>query len=84
MTTTIHEQEFPFEEYRDEAGDFFISAEEAAHHTGLDMFHIWSVVECDGVFCYGPAHHYVNVLGFIATQEAHDGDTYYKEPYALD
>ena len=45
---------------------------------------IWSVVVCDDddepiTWTYGPNHHWVNVMGFTATQEHHDGDTYYHE-----
>lgn len=77
--TMTHTMGFPFEEIRDDSGDYFSTAEEAMNRTGLEEDHIWSVMEEDGVFYYGPAHHYINVLGYIATNEVHDLDTYYEE-----
>ena len=73
----MHEEEFPFEEIRDEQGDYFLTIEDAKKHTGHDESHIWSVTEHDNTWCYGPSHHYVNLIGYLATHEAHDGNTYY-------
>ena len=75
----IHEQEFPFEEIRDEHGDYFLTVADAKKHSGYDESHIWSVTESDGTWSYGPSEHYINLIGFIATHEAHDGNTYYEE-----
>ena len=77
--TNVLSVEFPFAEIRTAHGDYFPTVE-SAEAAGFTRDQIWSVCECDGVFCYGPSHHYVNVLGFIATAEKHDGNTYYEEP----
>jgi hypothetical protein len=95
MTYTVVEN-FPFEEIRAEGGNLFFSAADA-HAAGFDVDQIWSVVECDeyedddegdlelrtSVWVYGPSHHYVNVLGFVATHERHDGDTYFEERWSV-
>lgn len=70
--------EFPYEEIRMESGDYFPTAEEA-RLAGYTDNQIWSVTESDGVFSYGPIGHYVNLLGYIATVEEHDGNTYYED-----
>ena len=75
----IHEQEFPFDEIRDQHGDYFSTVADAKKHSGYDESHIWSVTECEGAWSYGPSHHYVNLIGYIATHEAHDGNSYYEE-----
>lgn len=74
-----HFTDFPFEEIRQEPdGDYFDSVQQALD-AGYALTQIWSVVECDGTWTYGPSHHYINRLGYIATVEHHDGDTYYHE-----
>ncbi len=80
MTSTIHETLFPFDEIRAEPnGDYFDSVADAMA-AGFDLDQVWSVVHGDGdSYCYGPSHHYVNLLGYVATTERHDGDTYYIE-----
>ena len=75
----VHNIEFPFEEIRDENGDYFNSPQ-AAVKQGYSVDQIWSLHELDNIFTYGPSHHRINVLGFIATDEHHDGNTYYEEP----
>lgn len=80
---TTYQQDFPFEEIRKADGNYFDSWAEAKA-AGWDDDQIWSIVEGDGdeeTWVYGPPHHYVNVLGFIATNERHDGDTYYEETF---
>jgi len=77
----IHEDEFPFDEIRDEHGDYFMTIEDAKKHTGYDESHIWSVTECENTWTYGASHHYVNLIGYLATHEAHDGNTYYEESF---
>lgn len=77
-----HEKDLPFDEIRKESGDYFDSIEEAMKETGLNACHIWSVVEADDDqggewICYGPCHHYINLLGLVATKEKHDCETYY-------
>lgn len=74
----IHYQEFPYEEVRRPSGDYFDTALEAAK-AGYGRDQIWSVAEEDDVITYGPAHHWVNVIGYIATKETHDCETYYIE-----
>ena len=79
---TLHHEEFPFDEIRDDDGDYFATVERAKTLTGYDESHIWSITETNDVYptyCYGPSHHYVNLIGYIATHEAHDGNTYYEE-----
>lgn len=96
MNNTVDEQpiesDFPFAEIRQESGDMFDTAEEAMKFTSYDDSHIWSVGDCDdeeyggeryGFAMYGPSHHYINILGFIATKERHDGDTYFTECYSM-
>ena len=83
----FYQKDFPFDIIRDEIcggnGDYFDSPKEAMLATGLSEKHIWSVVtgDEDNVWTYGPWHHYINVIGYIATKEAHDGDTYYEEDW---
>lgn len=69
---------FPYEELRDLDGNYFPSWK-ATSLAGYPDNQIWSVVEDNNVFTYGPPHHCVNVLGFIATEETHDGETYFTE-----
>ena len=79
-----HYCDFPFEEHRTKTdSDLFDSVQEALD-AGWLITQIWSVVACDDddepiTWTYGPNHHWVNVMGFTATQEHHDGDTYYHE-----
>ena len=85
---TIIEGDFPFQEIRDEVvggnGDYFDSWADAKK-AGFDDDQIWSVTHGDeDVYSYGPPHHYVNLVGFIATNERHDGATYYIEDVSLD
>ena len=80
MTTTIHEKMFPFDEIRAKPhGDYFDSVSDAME-AGFDLDQIWSVVHGDdNSYCYGPHLHYVNLLGYVCTNERHDGNTYYIE-----
>lgn len=75
---TDHFTYFPFEEIKRPDGHYFASWHEAKA-AGYADNQIWSVVESDGTYTYGPPHHYVNHVGHIATVESHDGDTYYHE-----
>ena len=77
MTTTVF-GDFPFHEYRKESGDFFDTWVEARGE-GFRDNQIWSVTEHENTIVYGPPQHYINLLGFVATKETHDGDTYYEE-----
>jgi len=72
--------EFPYEEIREKhTEDYFSTANQAWRETGYSLDHIWAISEEDGVWIYGPSHHYVNVVGYIATNEAHDDQTYFVE-----
>jgi len=71
-------KEFPFEEIRKPCGNYFDSWQDAKEQ-GFDDDQIWSVINVDDTFCYCPPHHYVNHIGHIATNERHDGKTYYEE-----
>lgn len=77
----IYEQ-FPFEqELRN--GGFYETIKELKD-LGFGDDQIWSVCEVeqeDGSLWYvtGPSHHSLNLLGFIATFQRHDGLTYYYE-----
>lgn len=73
-----HICDFPYEEIRKPSGDYFASWQEAKD-AGYDDDQIWSVVECEGTYTYGPPHHYVNHVGHVATKERHDMETYYHE-----
>lgn len=75
----IIKADFPFEEIKDAEGNMFFNWG-AASIAGYPDNQIWSVIEGENdTIVYGPPHHYVNNLGYIATAEAHDGETYYHE-----
>lgn len=77
--------DFPFEEIRTESGDYFASVADAlAHPDCKGINNIWSVVESEGTYCFGPAHHWVNLIGYVVTKEGHDGETYYEEAPSMD
>lgn len=77
---TLHNKDFPFIEVRAKNEGYFETRIDA-ENAGYNVNQIWSVAVSDEmVFTYGPSHHYINVLGYIATEEPHDGDTYYEEP----
>ena len=78
--------DFPFDEIKDSGGDYFYNVDSAIKQTGLSAKNIWSVVSDNHmdkdnwmVYIFGPAHHYCNVIGYVATKEPHDGETYYIE-----
>ena len=82
MATEIY-AEFPFNELRTPTGDYYDNKAQL-ERAGFEESQMWSVVEGESedgseVLCYGPVHHYVNILGYIGTAEHHDGDTYYYE-----
>ena len=81
----VHYKEFPFEEIRNEAGDYFRTIN-ALLDLGFETNQIWSVNFTDGddpaiygTYTYGPSYHSVDLLGYIATKESHDNNTYYNE-----
>ena len=55
--------DFPFDEIRDNDGNFFLTPDAASAATGLDENHIWSIADHDGTITYGPASDWVNVFG---------------------
>ena len=71
-------QNFPFEEIRRRDGNYFDTAEDAIA-AGYKESQVWSVIESEGTYTYGPSFHYINRLGYIATKEHHDGKTYYHD-----
>lgn len=83
----IRYTDFPYVEIRDDViggnGDYFDSWQ-AVKDAGFDDDQIWSVVGEGDSVTYGPLYHYVNLLGYVATKERHDGETYYNECWDLD
>ena len=78
-----YEIEFPFTELKTPTGDYYDNRIEM-ERAGFVESQMWSVTDADNddgseYLCYGPVHHYVNLIGYIATAEHHDGDTYYIE-----
>lgn len=70
--------DFPFDEIRQESGDYFDSIDQA-RSAGYADSQIWSVCCHDDEWVYGPPFHWVNLIGYIATLEHHDRMTYYTE-----
>ena len=82
MTTTI-QSDFPFQELKTPTGDVYDNQAQM-QLAGFDETQMWSIVEATGDddsewLIYGPVHHYVNLVGYVATAEHHDGETYYEE-----
>jgi len=78
----VYTTEFPFDEMRKHTGDYYDSQTEMAR-AGFKVSQMWSIVEAeddDGAmyYYYGPVHHYVNLIGYVATNEHHDGETVYE------
>ena len=76
--TEIQYMDFPFDEIRRESGDYFDTIQQA-REAGYSDNQIWSVTEDNNTFCYGPSRHWVNLLGYVATAEKHNDNTYYLE-----
>ena len=79
----VYEQEFPFTELKTPTGDYYDNRIEM-ERAGFQESQMWSITDADDddgseYYCYGPVDHYVNLIGYIATAEHHDGDTYYIE-----
>jgi len=98
--TTIHEADFPFEEVSrlskngDYDGDYAHSPHEL-RKLGYVESQIWSVADGDeeivqedgrrlNFIVYGPSGMHLNVFGYIATKEHHDGDTFYTEEFLME
>ena len=78
---TIINGDFPFEEIRQEGGDFFDTIEQAIKATGCSLNNVWVVIEAgEDSVSYCPPHHFINRLGYVVTAELHDSATYYDEP----
>lgn len=74
---------FPFTELRKPDGNYYDAPDEMVR-AGFVPSQMWSVVEGEGSdgsewIITGPATHYVNIIGYCATAEHHDGETYYHE-----
>lgn len=74
---------FPFKELRTPNGDYYDNKTEM-ELAGFEETQMWSVVEAAGNdgsewLIYGPVDHYCNLIGYFATAEHHDGNTYYEE-----
>jgi len=96
---TTYKQDFPFVEHSridingDQSGDYANSQQELRNR-GYAESQIWSVIEGDdeyrddgqriSTYVYGPSGHFVNKIGYIATKEHHDGDTYYEEEIEME
>ena len=93
---THYTKEFPFKEIRDDGtpeGDYFHRPQDI-RKLGYAESQIWSIYEGDeeirkdgqrfSVYVYGPSRHYINVIGYIATKEHHDGNTYYAETLEME
>ena len=95
---TTYKQDFPFVEHSrldengDQSGDYADTQKELRER-GYAESQIWSVIEGDddhiygqriSTYIYGPSGHFVNKIGYIATEEHHDGDTYYEEEMEMD
>ena len=78
VTSNEHEQHFPFEEIRQESGDYFDYIWQL-RDLGYADTQIWTVTVHDDTWCWGPSHHWVNPIGYVATKEHHDNNTYYFE-----
>lgn len=85
---TAHFEEFPFEEIRDPAGDYFRTVEDAVAVTGCQPSQVWSVTIGDSdnpnirdVYYFGPADFRTlgYDAGYVVTVEKHDGNTLYVE-----
>lgn len=80
---TIHESDFPYEEIKTSDGNLFNTVADAMAE-GFNMNQVWSMSVEEAkddlaIFTIGPPHHYINVIGYIATKETHDNNTYYVE-----
>lgn len=78
--STVIQGDFPFEEIRKPDGNMFDTVQDALAAGYLEN-QIWSIATGDegDVWVYGPSYHFINVLGYIATAQPHDGNTYYEE-----
>jgi hypothetical protein len=97
---TDYNKEFPFEQVSrmdsdgDCCGDYANSPHELME-LGYAESQIWAVsdgdeeiVQEDGrrlnSIVYGPSGMHINVFGYMATKEHHDGDTFYTEEFLME
>ena len=90
---TYHKADFPFEEIKDSAGNYF-NSQSHLRKLGYAESQIWSVIEGDeeyredgqriSTYVYGPSQHFVNKVGYVATKEHHDDETYYEETMEME
>ena len=80
--TVVIKKDFPFKEIRKKSGDFFHTLEEVKA-LGYTEDQIWSVLIAENnegyTYSYGPCDYLLSLLGYVATKEKHDGNTYYEE-----
>lgn len=81
--STVHRTDFPFNELKMPTGDYYDNRNQM-ERAGFLVTQMWSVVDEnseDGAeyLIYGPVDHYVNLLGYVATAEHHDENTYYEQ-----
>ena len=74
---------FPYTELRKPDGQYYDNPTEMLR-AGFVPSQMWSVIEAEGHdgsewVITGPVHHYINLLGYCATAEHHDENTYYHE-----
>ena len=78
----VMKKDFPFKEIRKKSGDFFHTLEEVKA-LGYTEDQIWSVLIAENnegyTYSYGPCDYLFSRLGYVATEEKHDGNTYYEE-----
>ena len=78
----VMKKDFPFKEIRKKSGDFFHTLEEVKA-LGYTEDQIWSVLIAENnegyTYSYGPCDYLLSRLGYVATKEKHDGNTYYEE-----
>ena len=96
----VYKQDFPFEEISrmDSDGSCCGDYANTPHELiklGYAESQIWAVMDGDDeivqddgrrltFIVYGPSDHHVNVFGYTATKEHHDGDTYYEESFLME
>ena len=78
----VMKKDFPFKEIRKKSGGFFHTLEEVKA-LGYTEDQIWSVLIAENnegyTYSYGPCDYLLSRLGYVATKEKHDGNTYYEE-----
>jgi hypothetical protein len=90
---TAYFEEFPFDEIRDPAGDYFNTVEDAVALTKCQANQMWSVTISDSdnpmirdVYTFGPPDFRTlgYRAGYLVTVEKHNGNTLYVENIMVD